>query len=265
MKIDIKRESQSYKALFFVTTISIIVSGALIFNGSYLTHKAQDIFTGLSRDNTLLRTSLNSLNNTIERKNQQLNESNQLIEQSKNIIDTLSETIQNQQILIDNYYYLVQQTEVEKTWINDKLQRQIEINENLTNEIIELYSELRYFNDNLTSIVKHPSYDEMVAFLQLNTIDQNEYITPNYVCYHFAMDTINDAFYSGYYSAYVQIQFADGTSHAIIAFQTIDRGLVYVEPQSDSIVTVQEGIRYWVDNGYPSDHDDTIIEVRLVW
>ena len=52
----------------------------------------------------------------------------------------------------------------------------------------------------------------------------------------------------------------------MLAFETTDKGLIYIEPQDDREVKVEVGVKYWEDNGYgKTDWDDTIKEVVVSW
>jgi hypothetical protein len=64
----------------------------------------------------------------------------------------------------------------------------------------------------------------------------------------------------------------NGPGHAIVAFNTTDRGVVYFEPQSDEMVLLKVGARYYtcivVKPGYhydPPSHNDTILSFNVVW
>jgi len=90
--------------------------------------------------------------------------------------------------------------------------------------------------------IRDPTYDEAIAFTNSDKTDENEY-TPNYVCYDFTADFNTNAFQMGYRCGFVYIEFFD-SAHAIVCFNTTDRGLIYIEPQSDEIVTLAIGQLY---------------------
>jgi hypothetical protein len=79
----------------------------------------------------------------------------------------------------------------------------------------------------------NPSYAELAAFIQQDTTDSNDYfIDPfiGYVCADFAEDVHNNAEAAGIRAASVSVDFEDGgQGHALNAFDTIDRGLVYID------------------------------------
>ncbi len=113
--------------------------------------------------------------------------------------------------------------------------------------------------------LRDPTYAEAIAFLSLDTTDRNVYNEDSYVCSHFARDVGNNAEAAGWHCAFVLLDFRT-MGHSIIAFDTIDRGLVYFEPQYDDEVTVIIGRSYSQLNGYlPPPYPDTILDVLVIW
>jgi len=119
--------------------------------------------------------------------------------------------------------------------------------------------------------IQDPTYKQVTKFLKKDKTDQNEFVEDIYVCSHFARDVCNDAESEGLRCAYVGLIYPEG-GHAIIAFNTIDEGLVCFEPQSDEMVTPVIGKRYYQciepKPGYryekPS-YDDTIMDILVIW
>ena len=112
--------------------------------------------------------------------------------------------------------------------------------------------------------VRDPSFAEMQKFLQNDLTDQNVYVEDDYVCWRFSSDVKNNAFNSGYRCGLVYIDMPE-SAHVIVCFNTADRGLVYVEPQSDEVVTLSVGASYWDRENYEVDYDDTILSYLVVW
>jgi cell division protein FtsB len=102
--------------------------------------------------------------------------------------------------------------------------------------------------------ISDPTYDEAIAFINLDKTDENEY-TPDYICYDFTAYFDTNAFQMGYRCGFVYIEFSD-SAHAIACFNTIDRGLIYIEPQNDEIVTIAIGQTYL---GY------IIVDLAIIW
>ena len=119
-----------------------------------------------------------------------------------------------------------------------------------------------------------PSYAEVIAFLGRDRTDLKPYIIGQYVCTNFSADVCNNAEAEGIRSALVFLEYAeeDAPGHAIIVFQTTDRGLVFIEPQSDNMANPVVGQRWYLcivpSPGYfylPPSYDDTIVDIRVIW
>ena len=119
--------------------------------------------------------------------------------------------------------------------------------------------------------IKDPTYEQAIEFLEEDKTEENEFVEDTYICSHFARDVCNNAESEGLRCAYVGLIYPEG-GHAIIAFNTIDEGLVYFDPQSDERAAPIIGKRYYkcIDpkSGYyyeePS-HDDTILDILVIW
>jgi hypothetical protein len=113
--------------------------------------------------------------------------------------------------------------------------------------------------------LRDPSYAEAMAFLNSDRTDRNHYDEDSYVCSHFSRDVCNNAEAEGLRCAFVELRYS-GSGHSIIAFDTIDRGLVYFEPQFDDEVSLEIGRSYSQLNGYmiPS-FDDVIQDILVIW
>lgn len=117
----------------------------------------------------------------------------------------------------------------------------------------------------------NPTLEEVTNFLREDKTDSNEYVVDTYVCSHFARDVNTNADSQGIRCAYVDVRYPD-SAHAIIAFNTIDNGLVYFDPSTDDRVRPIMGKEYWrciePKPGYyyekPS-FDDTIVDILVIW
>jgi hypothetical protein len=105
--------------------------------------------------------------------------------------------------------------------------------------------------------LRDPAYDEAIAFINSDKTDENEYHSPDYVCYDFTADFNSNAFQMGYRCGFVYIEFSD-SAHAIACFNTTDSGLIYVEPQTDEIVTIAIGQQYPHIN-------QVIVDIGIIW
>jgi len=113
--------------------------------------------------------------------------------------------------------------------------------------------------------LQDPTYAEAVAFLSSDRTDRNRYDDDSYVCSHFSRDVCNNAEAEGWRCAFVELRYSD-SGHSIVAFDTIDQGLVYFEPQFDDEVRVELGRSYSQLNDYviPS-FDDVIRDILVIW
>lgn len=120
--------------------------------------------------------------------------------------------------------------------------------------------------------IKDPTYKEMMSFISDDDTDKAEYITGEYECTDFATRLCNHAEEEGIRCAYVSLRFPGGKGHTIVAFNTIDKGLIYIEPQYDDLVNIEIGKPFYkcvvpkegVVYEKPAQ-DDTIEKVLVAW
>lgn len=112
--------------------------------------------------------------------------------------------------------------------------------------------------------IRDPSYFEAMQFTHYDRTDTHAYIEGQYECDDFAADFKNNAFRKGYRCGYVVIDFPD-SRHAIVCFNTTDRGLVFIEPQDDDPGNLALGQHYWDREKYEVNYDDTIIAFIIAW
>ena len=74
-----------------------------------------------------------------------------------------------------------------------------------------------------------PTWDELISFLESDDTDEQPYIEDLFVCADFAEMLHNNAEESGIKALYVGVDFIVGEGHALNAFNTTDKGLVYVD------------------------------------
>ncbi len=99
----------------------------------------------------------------------------------------------------------------------------------------------------------NPTYDELQAILA----ESNKTTS---------MEINNFAEANGIRTAYVRIGIAAGGSYRIVAFETVDRGFIFIRPRSHEEVKVEVGKSYSELNGFPSlPYDDTITKITIVW
>jgi hypothetical protein len=83
----------------------------------------------------------------------------------------------------------------------------------------------------------NPTYQEVLNFIWMDTTDSYRYILNYYMCGNFAETVHNNAEAAGIRTATVFIRFEHGVGHAINAFLTTDRGLVYIDSTGASFQT----------------------------
>ncbi|MEA1957201.1 MAG: hypothetical protein U9N01_02465 [Euryarchaeota archaeon] len=74
-----------------------------------------------------------------------------------------------------------------------------------------------------------PTWDELISFLESDDTDEQPYIEDLFVCADFAEMLHNNAEESGIKALYVGVDFIVGEGHALNAFNTTDKGFVYVD------------------------------------
>lgn len=113
----------------------------------------------------------------------------------------------------------------------------------------------------------NPTHKEMREFLARDKTDSNPFVTGEYVCSDFAAQLNNNAEANGIRVAYVRIR-SKNWGHVVVAFETVDRGLIFIEPQSDREVKLVIGEPYpWYFVGAvsPLTSYDPITEIQIMW
>ena len=113
--------------------------------------------------------------------------------------------------------------------------------------------------------IRDPTYAEAMAFIASDNTDLNDY-TDDYVCMNFVAEFKNNAFNAGFKAGCVYIQFPQRYHHGIACFDTVDKGLLFVETQTDEIVTLSIGDFYFDRTVHdPPNFDDTIVHYVIIW
>ncbi|MFC2003551.1 hypothetical protein ACFLV4_06395 [Chloroflexota bacterium] len=94
--------------------------------------------------------------------------------------------------------------------------------------------------------LRNPSWAELKAFLDLDDTDSLTYDEDTFDCSGFAITLRDRAWKYGLRCAYVKVRFMEeAIGHTLNAFQTTDKGLVYVDAiENDTIAYVQVGKAY---------------------
>lgn len=115
--------------------------------------------------------------------------------------------------------------------------------------------------------LRNPTHDELRDFLAADETNVKTFVSGEYVCYDFVADLVNNAEAAGIRAAYVRIR-SDNWVHAIAGFETVDRGLIFIEPQSDKEVVIEIGEPYpWWQAGAasPMKQQSPLTEIQIIW
>ena len=97
-----------------------------------------------------------------------------------------------------------------------------------------------------TTIQNHFSgllYDDLREFLKNDTTHKNKY-SDGYVCQDYANELVGNALKNGIPACTVFLKHDKG-SHSLVAFNTTDEGITFVEPQtSEFVIGLKEGEDY---------------------
>lgn len=144
----------------------------------------------------------------------------------------------------------------------------------LTNTSLqENVSEVQNLRTGSKFYLHDPTYAEVKDFIASDDTEQNIYDVDTFDCENFCIEINNNAEDQGMRCAFIIMYFYEKTTgHMIVGFDTIDQGMVYVEPQTDEWVDLEIGKEYWTEcilpeeGYYYSDHpDDTIKEILTFW
>jgi hypothetical protein len=100
-----------------------------------------------------------------------------------------------------------------------------------------------------------PTFQQVKEFVLSDNVSKNTWIAGVYECRHFATDLNNNADAAGLRCAFVILGYAVN-QHSIVAFETSDRGIVFIEPQTDAVVKPVVG-------GYYGSN--LILQVLICW
>jgi hypothetical protein len=156
----------------------------------------------------------------------------------------------------------------------------VKIGLNTAKELMEsLEARLSKLRDNyerLTTgyghVLRDPSYQEMRDFLARDKTNEREWVEGEYTIVNFAADVKLNAVREGIRCAYVSIGF-HRDMWPLIAFDTTDEGLVFIDPWNEWKVEPRIGQRYYQCVRLPPGRDvarpdwwyDTITEIIIMW
>lgn len=154
---------------------------------------------------------------------------------------TRSESDSSQSTLSDSYI----------EFVDDRVQSTYDQNEE-NNATIELNTLQIDYQDVPSMLndptLKNPTWAELEEFLKQDETDMLVYDSLSFDCTGFAITLRDQAWINGFRCGFVEVSFVkEGSGHALNAFQTIDKGLVYVDAiGNDKIAYLQLGQCYGV-------------------
>lgn len=186
--------------------------------------------------------------------------------------DELTKTLTEVQYVyqkLDTLYSEIDKTQAAVYEANAALGDEKNSNAALSIDLIDIQSDYNSMTSGYSYAFRDPTYEELKAFLAADTTDLNEYDIDTYVCEDFAFDVRLHAMQQKIRCAYVYLIFA-GMRHSIIAFNTTDKGIIYIEPQTDNEVNLQIGWHYWSECVIPNQtpvtsYDDTVNAFYIIW
>jgi hypothetical protein len=267
----------------FIAALVVILLGAGGFGAFYLQ---------ASNSQTELNSQIADLNKQLaDSKGQVANLQKDLASSQEQVASLESEGAKTQTLLSDaNFALSASETQLSSVrWQLSGLQSDLDTaNQRVRSSVTELagyvaaqadfQSQISALQTNLDRmktgygyLFKDPTYAAMKSFMAADQTDKNKYVTNAYECDDFSADTILAAAKQNIRCAFVTIDFPT-SAHAVVAFQTTDRGLIYIEPQSDEEVNLQVGKRYYQSviaapgYYYPApSYDDTVERFTVIW
>lgn len=139
-------------------------------------------------------------------------------------------------------------------------------------ELNNLTSEIEYYRNGSRYELHDPTYHEVKNFIKRDSTDKIRYDEETFNCLDYSTELNNNADEEGIRCCVVELGLKD-IAHALVGFNTTDRGMVYVEPQSDEWVEdLVIGNDYWTDclipkagYYYENDPGDTIERILIYW
>jgi len=167
------------------------------------------------------------------------------LNKSLQVSDDLFNMVKDRQLKID---LLLNQIDLHQKTLNTQDERIIELSEMYNN-----------YNLNADTMILRPTYQQVISFLARDHTDIKAYKPFQYTCVDFSNKLIANARNKGIFACSTYLAHLDGkVGHSIVAFNTIDRGIIYVEPQNDNVMTKDFGVGsvYW---------DIKVVKISSCW
>lgn len=117
--------------------------------------------------------------------------------------------------------------------------------------------------------IRDPTYQEVLDFIRFDKTDQipsteSPYILSYEGYYDHVSSFKKNAFEAGYRCFWVNIKFPDSSLTKLVAFNTTDKEVVFIDPETDKFVSFSIGKPYWDRTQYNVAFDDTVISYDLI-
>lgn len=197
--------------------------------------KLQDTEDSLEETQNLLQNTTESLIKTQQSLEKQKSETQKYLQLYENNLEELQNKEEELETITDKLNDFEQLNKgLQKTL--DEVQEKLALYEDTLG--IQVFSKVMppYISGNLTDIklirqstAENPTWEQLKTFLREDKTDKNLYIPGIYECGNYAQDLHNNAEAKGIRAAFVTVHFHNEKPHALNAFKTLDKGLVYID------------------------------------
>ena len=147
--------------------------------------------------------------------------------------EELKKQVENRDLQIDNLTLKVNLLNSSNLKLKNK-------NLNLTKQLIKDGKKLNNLTDEFKRLktktgLINPTYKQLEDFIRRDRTNKNEY-SKSYDCTEFSNEFISNFADEGYFSCQTGIDFGKIYGHNIVAINTTDKGLIYLEPQTDKLI-----------------------------
>jgi hypothetical protein len=219
---------------WLVVVIVFVLSLLLLISCSITQEQydaVKDEITSLHNEASMLQSDLTSL----QEENMALNENLRTKEQTYTELETDFKELQvkNKELRALQVEFEELQADYQKT---KSLQAEFE---NLQDDYQNLLERSKQ------STLSNPSWLELKSFLEQDDTDTLTYDKTSFDCDGFAITLRDRALPFGYRCAFIGLSFGEVVGHALNAFETTDRGIIFVDAtEHDTIAYVQQGQPY---------------------
>ena len=273
----VSKSTSSAKKALLITFISICFI-AVIALGTLKTFQLYNTESELAATQTEListKTDLSNTEYTLAATGTELSLAKTDLSTTQTELSDTQDELQTTSAKLDTAFLDLNQAEEEYNKTYSELVEQRELHSTLQNSLDNLQANYDRFTTGFSYVLKDPTYQEVKAFIAADTTDMYQWVDDIYTSINFAFDIKVHALQQKIRCAYILIRYAgDLASHYIVAFNTTDRGLIYIEPQTDEEANLQRGWHYWsqcvipTPGHYyinPTTYDDTVERFNVIW